>query len=131
MSRPHDEDERVTMRLRTISMPEPSPDFLAGARRRYLEALDARYRREVFTGLVAAAFAFGLAAILLRFAFRPGTLIAWVAVTMSSVATWMDGIGMVLSLVPPLVLASSVLVSVVCLLSVVSLLRVRPPAAVK
>ena len=130
MNQFHDEDERLTTLLRTIPIPEPSPDFLAGARRRYLEGLEARDRREVFTGLVAAAFAFGLAAILLRSAFRPGT-IAWVAVTMSSVAKWMEGIGIMLSLVPPLVLASSVLVSVVCLLSVVSLLRVRPPAAVK
>jgi len=130
MNQFHDEDERLTTLLRTIPIPEPSPDFLAGARRRYLEGLEARDRREVFTGLVAAAFAFGLAAILLRSAFRPGT-IAWVAVTMSSVAKWMEGIGIVLSLVPPLILASSVLVSVVWLLFVVALLRVRSPAAVK
>ena len=130
MNQFHDEDERLTTLLRTIPIPEPSPDFLAGARRRYLEGLEARDRREVFTGLVAAAFAFGLAAILLRSAFRPGT-IAWVAVTMSSVAKWMEGIGIMLSLVPPLVLASSVLVSVVWLLFVVALLRVRSPVAVK
>jgi hypothetical protein len=124
MTRPH-EDERLTMLLRTIQIPEPSPDFLAGARRRYLEGLEARYRREVFTALVAAAFAFGLAAILLRSAFTPPTLIAWVAQMTSSVAKWMEAIRIVLSLVPPVALASWVLVSVVSLLSVLSLLRVR------
>jgi hypothetical protein len=130
MNQLRDEDERLTALLRTVPIPEPSPDFLAGARRRYLEGLEARYRREVFIGIVAAAGAFGLAAILLRSALRAGT-IAWVAVTMSSVAKWMYGIGIVLSLVPPLVLASSVLVSVVWLLFVVALLRVRSPVAVK
>lgn len=130
MTQPHDEDERLTMLLRSIPIPELPPDFLDGARRRYLEAVEARYRREAFTGLVAASFALGLATLLLS-AFQPAAHIAWVAVTIAGIAKWMDGIGIVLSHVPPRVWTSAVLVSVVALLSSVSLLRVRSPAAVK
>ena len=126
-----DEDERLTMLLRTIPFPEPLPDFLAGARRRYVEAVEARYRREVFTGLLAASFALGLVATFLLSAFKPATLIAWVVATMASVAKWMDGIGIIVSQVPPVVATSAVLVSIVFLLSVVSLLRVRSLVTVK
>ena len=131
MTRRHDEDEPLTMLLRTIPFPEPLPGFLAGARRRYVEAVEARYRREVFTGLLAASFALGLVATVLRSAFTPATLIAWVAATMASVAKWMDGIGIIASQMPPLVATSAVLVSVAFLLSVVSLLRVRSLVTVK
>ena len=127
----HDEDERLTLLLRAIPFPEPSPDFLAGARRRYLEAVEARYRREAFTGLLAAAFVLSFAAILLLSTFKPATLIVRVAVTIAGFTKWMDGIGVVLSLVPSVVWPSAVLVSVVFLLSIASLLRVRSPVAAK
>jgi hypothetical protein len=131
VTRIHDEDERLTLLLRAIPVPEPSPDFLAGARRRYLEALEARYRREVLTGLVAVAVAFGIAVALVLSLFEPLGLIAGVAVTISGLARWMAGVEIVLSNVPSLVWIPVVLVSVVSLLSIVPLLRVRPPAAVK
>ena len=126
-----DEDARLTTLLRTIRIPEPSADFLAVARRRYLEALDARYRQEVSTGLVAAFLAVGLAAALLPSAFEPATLIAWIAVTTSNAARWMDGIGIVLALVPPLVWLAAAVGSVIPLLSIASLLRARSLTVVK
>jgi hypothetical protein len=126
-----DEDARLTTLLRTIRIPEPPADFLAVARRRYLEALEARYRRQVFTGLVAAFLVFGMAAAPLLSASEPATLIAWVAVTISSVARWMDGIGIVLALVPPVVWLSAVLGSVIPLLSIASIFRGRSLTVVK
>lgn len=131
MTELRDDDERLSTLLRAIPFPEPRPDFLAGARRRYVEALDARYRREVLTALVAASVALGLAATLLLSVFEPATLIAGVAVTIAGLAKWMDGIGVVLAQMPPLVWTSAVLVSVVSMLSVVSLLRMRSLLAVK
>ena len=73
----------------------------------------------------------GLVATFLLSAFTPATLIAWLAATMASGAKWMDGIGIVVSQVPPLVSISAVLISIVLLLSVVSLLRVRSLVTVK
>ena len=125
------EDERLTSLLRTISFPEPRPDFLASARRRYIEAMEARYRREAFTGLLAASFASVLASTLLLSAFKPVTLIGWVAVAIASLAKWVGGIGIIVGQVPPFAWTTAVLVAVLSLLSVVSLRRVRSPAAVK
>ena len=126
-----DEDARLTALLRALPLPPPQGDFLAGARRRYLQAMEARYRREAVTGIVAASLALALVTALLLSAFEPASLIAAVAVTIASLATWMDGIGIVVSQVPPLVWISAVVASVVSLLSVASLRRARLPAAVK
>jgi hypothetical protein len=126
----HDEDERLTTLLRAIPIPEPPPDFLAATRRRYLEAVEARYRRDVFTGLAAAGLAFMLVALLLS-AVKSAGLIGWGVTTIASWARWMDVIGIVLSHVPPLVWTPVMLVSVLSLLSIASLLRLRSPAVVK
>lgn len=126
-----DDDARLGTLLRALPFPEPRPDFLALARQRYVEAMDARYRREVFTALLAAAVALGLAATVLLTAFGPATLIASVAVTIAGLAKWVDGIGIVLSQVPLLVWTSAVLVSVVSMLSALSLLRMRSVLAAK
>ena len=131
MTESGDEDERLTILLRTIPFPEPLPGFLAGARRRYVEAMEARYRREAFTGLLAASFALGLATSVLLSAFQPLALIGWVVVAMANFAKWADGIGIVVGQVPPLAWTSAVLMSVVSLLSVASLRRVRSLVAVK
>ena len=125
MTESGDQDERLTILLQTIPFPEPLPDFLAGARRRYVEAMEARYQREAFTGLLVASFALGLATTLLWSAFKPLTLIGWVVVAMANLATWADGIGIVVGQVPPLAWTSAVLMSVVSLLSVASLRRVQ------
>ena len=131
MTESGDQDERLTILLRTIPFPEPLPDFLAGARRRYVAAMEARYQREAFTGLLAASFALGLATSLLLSAFEPLTLIGWVVVAMANFVTWADGIGIVVGQVPPLAWTSAVLMSVVSLLSLASLRRVRSAVAVK
>lgn len=47
MSQFPDENGQLAGLLRAIPAPEPSSDFLPGAHRRYLEALEARFRREV------------------------------------------------------------------------------------
>jgi transposase len=54
MSRGADEKDELTSLLQALPAPEPSAEFLGGARRRYLEAVEARHRRAVFTGLTAA-----------------------------------------------------------------------------
>lgn len=126
-----DDDARLGTLLRALPLPEPGPDFLALARRRYVEAMDARYRREVFTALLVAAVALGLAAVVLLSAFGPATLIASAAVTIAGLAKWLDGIGVVLSQVPALVWTSAVLISVVSMLSALSLLRMRSVLAAK
>lgn len=126
-----DEGERLTVLLQAMPGPEPRPDFLAGARRRYLQAMEARYRREAVTGVLAASLALALATTVLPWGLEPVSLIGWVAVTIASLATWTDGIGIVLSQLPPLAWMSAVVASVVSLLSVASLRRARFPAAVK
>jgi hypothetical protein len=131
MSESGDEDARLTILLRTIQFPEPLPDFLAGARRRYVKAIEARYRREAVTGLLVASVALGLATTLLLSAVEPAALIGWVAVAMADLAKWVDGIGIVVGQVPPIAWTTAVLVSVVSLLSVASLRRVRSPVTVK
>ena len=131
MTESGDTDERLTILLQTIPFPEPRPDFLARARRRYVEAMEARYQWEAFTGFLAASSALGLATTLLLSAFKPVTLIGWAVVVMASLAKWADGIGIVVGQVPPLAWTSAVLMSVVSLLSVASLRRVRSLVAVK
>lgn len=131
MTRLPDEDDRLTALLRAIAMPEPPPDFLAGTRRRYAQALDSRYRREVFTGLMASALGLGIAAILLLSVFEPVALIAWVAVAAAEVTAWMKGVAIVLSIVPPDLWPSALLGLVVSLLPFVLLARARSLVAVK
>ena len=125
MTHSPDEDERLTTLLRAIAAPEPPRDFLAGARRRYAEALEARYRREVFTALVAAALGLGLAVTLMLSVFEPVSLIAWVAVVVADVTAWMTGIAIVLSVVPPVVWTAAVLGCAVSLLPIGLLARAR------
>ena len=131
MTESSDENERLTIVLRTIPFPEPLPDFLAGARRQYVEAMEARYRREAFTGLLAASLALGLATTMLLSAVNPVMLIGWAAGAMASLAKWVGAIGIVVGQVPPLAWTSAVLMSVVSLLSVASLRRVRSAEALK
>lgn len=130
MKNPPDADERLTILLQAISTPEPSPNLLAGARRRYREALDARYRREVFLGLVAASVGLLLPAILLLSLFEPAALIAWGAVGAAGVTRWMTGAAIVVSIVPLAVWVSVVVGFVVSLLPIALLAHVRRRLAV-
>ena len=54
MSQRPDEHGQLTSLLQALRVPEPSAEFLAGARRRYLDAIEMRDRRQVLTGLLAA-----------------------------------------------------------------------------
>jgi hypothetical protein len=131
MKNPSDDDERLTILLQAISTPEPSPSLLTGARRRYREALDARYRREVFLGLVAASVGLLLPAILLLSLFEPAALIAWGAVGAAGVTRWMAGAAIVVSIVPLAVWISVVVGVVVSLFPIALLAHVRRLAVVK
>ena len=131
MTRLPDEDDRLTTLLRAIPTPEPPPDFLAGARRRYADAMEARYRREAFTGVVASALGLGIAATLLLSVFEPVALIAWVAVAAAEVTAWVKGVAVVLSIVPPTLWPSAVPGLVVALLPFVLLARARSLVTVK
>jgi hypothetical protein len=131
MSHLPDDDDRLTPLLRAIATPEPPPDFLAGARRRYAQALEARYRREVLTSLVASALGLGVAATLLLSVFDPVGLIAWGVVTAAELAAWTKGVVVVLSIVPPVLWAPALLGAVVSLLPFVLLARARAPLVAK
>jgi hypothetical protein len=126
-----DENGPLASLLRALPTPEPSSEFLAGARRRYLEAIEARERREVFTGLVAALVGLAAIVILLGPTIEPAALVAWLAETTADVARWTTGIGVVLALVPLAVWPSVSLGLVALVLSLVLLARVRSPAILK
>ena len=131
MKNPPDDDERLTILLRAISIPEPSPNLLAGARRRYREALEARYRREVLLGLMAASVGLLLPAALLLSLFEPAALIAWGAVGAAGATRWITGMAVVVSIVPLAVWASVAAGFVVSLLPIGLLARARRLAVVK
>jgi hypothetical protein len=126
-----DENGPLASLLRALPTPEPSSEFLAGARRRYLEAVEARERREVFTGLVAALVGLAAIVILLGPTVEPAALVAWLAETTADVARWTTGIGVVLALVPLAVWPSVSLGLVALVLSLVLLARVCSPAILK
>ena len=125
-----DEDRQLESLLRAIPAPEPPPGFPVAARRRYLEAIEARYRREVVTGLVAAVLGLVLVATLAP-TLEPTTVIAWLAEFTADVARWTTGASAVVSLVPPIVSTSVALAFVVSALSLVVLARVRSLAEAK
>ena len=130
MSRRHDEDE-LTSLLQALPVPESSADFLTGARRRYLEAIEARDRRHALTGLVAALVGLGVTAIFLGSAVQPVALVAWLAEAAADLARWTAALGVVMALVPLPVWTSASLGSAVAVLSLVVIARGRSLAVVK
>jgi hypothetical protein len=129
MSRRPDDDQ-LALLLRALPAPEPSAEFRAAARRRYLAAIEARDRRAVVTGLMATLI--GLAAIAaLLGATGPVALVAWLAEAAADLATWTTGIGVVLALVPLVIWTSAVLSSAVAVLSLVLVARAQSPALSK
>ena len=120
-----DDDAQLTRLLRTLSTPEPTPDLLAGARRRYREALAARYRREATLGLVAAGGSLALFATLLLFVFEPADLITWAAGAAAGATRWIAGAVTVLSIVPPAVWGVMAAGAAMSLLPAVVLARQR------
>ena len=131
MSERPDEDGRLTGLLQALSVPEPSAEYLAGARRRYLVAMAARDRRQVLTGLVAALVGLAVIAILLGPTLEPAALLASLAKAAADLARWTTGVGVVLALVPLAIWASSALGSIAAVLSLVFVARARSLGLVK
>ena len=125
MSRRADESDELTSLLRALPTREPTAELLAGARRRYLEAIEARDRRAVFTGLAAAVVGLVVIATLLTTTIEPAALIAWLAEAAADLARWAAGVGVVIDLVPPSIWTSVLLGSTVSVLSLVLIARAR------
>jgi len=131
MSRRTDEHDRLESLLRMLPAPEPSARLASSARRRYLEAMAARARREALMGLVAALVGLAVIAAIGMTVSEPATLLLWPAETVADIARWTAGIGVVLALVPALAWASVVLASAGALLSLGLLTRARVLATAK
>ena len=131
MSRSPDENDRLASLLRAIPSPEPSADFLAGARRRYREAIDARHRREIYMSLASGLLGVALIAFLVVPTLEPASLLAWLAEAAADVARWTTGAVVVLALVPLTFWAVAALCSVASTLTLVRLAHARSPATLK
>ena len=132
MSRGADEKDELTGLLQALPAPEPSAEFLAGARRRYLEAVEARHRRAVFTGLTAAVVGLVVTASLLTIAIEPAALVVLFAEAAAELARWATGVGVVIALVPPSIWTSTLLLgSTAAILSLILIARARSLAPVK
>jgi hypothetical protein len=131
MSRRSDEDDRLTDLLRMLPAPEPSAQFVWAARRRFLEAIEARARREALTGLVAAVVGLAMIAALVGTVIEPVTLVAWLAEAAADLARWTTGIVIVLALVPPIVWGSLLLGSAATILLLALAGRARLTAMAK
>jgi hypothetical protein len=131
MNQRPDESERLTSLLQALPVPEPSAEFLTGARRRYLEAIEARDRRQVLAGLGAALVGLAVVAILLGPTVEPAALLASLADVAAALARWTAGVGIVLALVPLAFWASAALGSIAAILSLVFVARARSLGLVK
>ena len=131
MSRRAYESDELTSLLQALPAPEPSAEFLAGARRRYLEAVEARHRRAVFTGVAAAVFGLVVTAGLLTITIEPATLVVLLADAAADLARWATGVGVVIALVPLSIWTSTLLGSAAAVLSLILMTRARSPAPVK
>src|SRR5262249_19317049 len=119
MSRRIDGDRELARLLQALPAPEPSAEFLTGARRRYLAAIEARERSRVLKGLAAAVAALAVAAVLAGAAIEPVALAGWLAEGMADLTRWTVGIGVVVALVPPAIWVGALLGSAAAVLSIV------------
>ena len=131
MSQQPDQNGRLTGLLQALRGPEPSAEFLAGARRRYRDALEGRDRRQVLTGLGAALVGLAVIAILLGPTLEPAPLLASLAEVAADLARWTTGVAAVLALVPLAIWASAALGSIAAVLSLVFVARARSLGLVK
>jgi hypothetical protein len=131
MSQRPDENGRLTSLLQALPVPEPPAEFLTGARRRYLDAMKVRDRRQVLTGLGAALVGLAVIAILLGPTIGPATLLASFAEVAAALARWTTGVAVVLALVPLAIWASAALGSIAAVLSLVFVARARSLGLVK
>lgn len=131
MSQRPDESARLTSLLQALPVPEPPGEFLTGARRRYLEAIEVRDRRQVLAGLGAALVGLAVVAILLGPTVEPAALLASLAAVAADLARWTAGVGVVLALVPLAFWASAALGSIAAVLSLVLAARAGSLGIVK
>jgi hypothetical protein len=131
MSQPPDESGRLTSLLQALPVPEPPAEFLTGARRRYLAAIEARDRRQVLAGLGAALVGLAVVAILLGPTVEPTALLASLAAVAADLARWTAGVTVVLALVPLAFWASAALGSIAAVLSLILVARAGSPGIVK
>ena len=131
MSRRADERDELTSLLQALPAPEPSAEFLAGARRRYLEAVEARDRRAILTGLAAAVVGLVVIASLLTITIEPTALVVLLAEAAADLARWATGVGVVIALVPLSIWTSTLLGSAAAVLSLILMARARSLAPVK
>lgn len=131
MSRRSDDNAQLTSLLQALPVPAPSDEFLPGARRRYLEAMEARDRHAVFTGLAAALVGLVVIATLLATTVEATALVATLAEAAADLARWATGLGVLIALVPVSIWSSAVLGSTAAILSLILLARARSLAPVK
>jgi hypothetical protein len=131
MSQRPDENGRLTSLLQALPVPEPPAEFLTGARRRYLDAMEVRDRRQVLTGLGAALVGLAVVAILLGPTIEPATLLAALAEVAADLARWTTGVAVVLALVPLAIWTSAALGAIAAVLSLVFVARARSLGLVK
>jgi hypothetical protein len=131
MSRQPDDNAQLTSLLQALPAPAPSDEFLASARRRYLEAVEARDRRAVFTGLAAAVVGLVVIVALLAATVEPAALVARLGEGAADLARWAIGLGVLIALVPVSIWTSAVLGSAATVLSLILLARARSLAPVK
>jgi len=131
MSRQSDDNGQLASLLQALPVPAPSDEFLAVARRRYLEAMEARDRRAAFTGLAAALVGLVVIITFLATTVEPTTLVAGLAEAVADLARWATGLGVVIGLVPVSIWTSATLGSAAAVLSLILLARGRSLAPVK
>jgi len=131
MSRRPDENGRLTSLLQELGGPEPPAGFLASTRGRYLDAIEARDRRQVLAGLGAALVGLAVVAILQGPTIEPAALLGSLAGVAADLARWTTGVGVVLALVPLAIWASAALGSIAAVLSLVFVARARSLGLVK
>jgi hypothetical protein len=125
MSQQPDENGELTSLLQALPAPEPSAEFFAGARRRYLEAIEARDRRHALAGLVAALVGLVAIATLLPSVVEPTAPVGWLAEAAADLARWATGVGVVIALVPLSIWTLAILGSTASVLSLVLIARAR------
>jgi len=131
MSQQFDDNAQLTSLLQALPAPAPSDEFLAGARRRYLEAVEARDRRAAFAGLAAALVGLVVIVTLLATTVEPTALVARLGEAAADLARWATGLGVLIALVPVSIWTSAVLGSAATVLSLILLARARSLAPVK
>ena len=109
--------------LRLLPALEPSAHFRAAARRRYLEALEVRARREVLVGPRRRARGLAVIAALVGTTTEPAGLVAWLAGAAADLARWTIATGVILALVPEVVWIPASWAPAACVLTLVLIAR--------